>query len=264
MRSPGSSGQRNPCSVPSRPHERHDEPVAVPGARPAAVERRRVARLRDARARDVERQQVAAFDLELGVEQRRDRLGREPARRRACRAPAGATRVERNRRGPDARARSRCARSRARAGSRRRRPGGSRPRSGVSARRSDTCKRCVQRLAVPRDGLVGLRVLDRERDVLGDRDEHVERFVVGTAQGVGLVDRQHAEQRAVRRLQRYEQNVLRMPGAGIVGNRIHRRRVARPRPAPVVRAVRNHVRPAAQEALVEQRAVVLDACACSR
>jgi hypothetical protein len=51
-----------------------------------------------------------------------------------------------------------------------------------------------ERGAVPRDGLVRLTVLDRERNVIGHRDENVEVAVVRAAQRVRLVDGQHSEQ----------------------------------------------------------------------
>jgi hypothetical protein len=114
-----------------------------------------------------------------------------------------------------------------------------------------------ERRAVPRRGLVRLRILDRERDVISQRDEDVELTVVGAAQRIGLVDGHHSEQGSVRCLQRYEKDVVRMPRVRIVGDRVDRRCIGRPRPAPVVRARQDDVRAPAQEAFVEQRPKVV-------
>ena len=98
-----------------------------------------------------------------------------------------------------------------------------------------------------------LRVLERERGVLGDADEHVE-ALVGRPAAVGrLVDGHDAEHVAAGRAQRHEQRVLGVPAVGVrvrVGLRDVR---GQPVLAPVVAAVLDQVRAAALEARVEQR-----------
>ena len=113
---------------------------------------------------------------------------------------------------------------------------------------------------VPRRGCRLLRRLERKRGVVGERDEHFELFVGGTATADRLVDRQDAEQMAVGVAQWDEERVLGLPGVGTLA-RFERGNVARAVVdlAPVELAGRHDVRAAPGEAIVEQPLPVADA-----
>src|SRR5215207_9772454 len=64
-----------------------------------------------------------------------------------------------------------------------------------------------------------LRDPQRERRVARDCHEGVELVVRGPAPGVGLVDRDHADQQALGVAQRHEQRVLRGPGVRFLTGR---------------------------------------------
>ena len=87
--------------------------------------------------------------------------------------------------------------------------------------------------------------------MIGERNEQVE-FVVGRkAPGGGLVDGDHSEEDSAAVPHRHEQRVLGIPGVGM-RLPLARRRVARAERVPVDRAVRDVVRAAPLEPLVEQ------------
>ena len=90
--------------------------------------------------------------------------------------------------------------------------------------------------------------------MLGERDEDVELLVRRAPEVDGLVDGQDPEQLPCRMPQRHEQCVLGLPRVG-AGPGLHIRDVARgvALGRPVVLARLHDVRPAAPEALVEER-----------
>ena len=72
----------------------------------------------------------------------------------------------------------------------------------------------LERVAVRLRARAFLRGLDGERRVLGDGDEDVDLVAARPAARDRLVDREDAEQLAVRPAHRHEQRVVRMPGVG--------------------------------------------------
>jgi hypothetical protein len=98
-----------------------------------------------------------------------------------------------------------------------------------------------------------LRHTERERGVLGDRDERVDLVVGGAPATVRLVHRDDPDEEALGVAQRHEQRVLRRPGVGVVARRDPRHVAIDAQPLPVELAARHEVGAAAGEALVEER-----------
>ena len=98
-----------------------------------------------------------------------------------------------------------------------------------------------------------LRGLHREGCVLGDGDKDVDLVTARPAARDRLVDREDAEQLAVRPTHRREQRVVRMPCGRVVGDNEVRRVRGAADCIPVELAGREEVRAALQESRVEER-----------
>ena len=235
--------------------QRHEQPVARPRVRAAAVQLRaevdRVAP--EALLGHLGRNEVTAGHLELVREQRRKRLERDavvhgirlhvPAGGgvRGERSPARGRQLDHDLVEPE------------------------RVADAVADGLEDLVR--VLRLGQPRgdleDALEHALVLDvvcgalcdpkRKRRVVRDRHECVELLVRGAAPGFGLVDRDHADQNALRVAQWHEQRVLGPPGIRILALLDTGHVAVHAEAFPVEFASRDEVRAAALEALVEQR-----------
>ena len=98
-----------------------------------------------------------------------------------------------------------------------------------------------------------LRHTKRERRVARDRHQGVELLVRGAVPGLGLVDRDHTDQKSLGVAQRHEQGVLGRPGVRVLAHLDARDVAVHAEAFPVEFAARHEVRAAALEALVEQR-----------
>ena len=111
----------------------------------------------------------------------------------------------------------------------------------------------VQRDLVVLARNVLLGALERERRVVGDRRQHLQLGRPGPAARERLAHRDDAQHVPGGVEQRHEQLVVGVPVAGIVAGRPCRHVPASDVVRPVERAVRDQVRPAVLEAVVEQR-----------
>ena len=247
----------HPVDAPGRVVQRHDDPVVVPGQRPAAVADRRVdaAQLGRDLQRLVALHDDAAVAHALRVEQRLDRLDRHVRELRgALRREADARQRHQlalvGEEGDDLVEAERLAHA---------------PADGVEhlllraplgqLRRDG--QQVLHGRAVPAPQLRGLRLLDRDRRVGDDRAQQLQLDRRRAAAGDRLVDRHDPEQRAVGRAQRDHQRVVGVPGVGVVGDLEHRRVGADRVLVPVVLAGGDEVRAVAQEALAQQPRPVL-------
>ena len=240
----------HPVEPAGRVVQRHDEPVVVPGERPAPVGDRRVHAAEVGRALDrhVALHDDAAVAHERGVEQRLERRDRHERELRGLL-------------GREADARQRHELARPRRG--RRPPSGSRaPRampqqtassisSAVRAPVSwaDTAQQVLDRGAVAAPELGASAPARPRRRVRGDGAEQLELDRRRAAAGDRLVDGHDPEQRADAGPQRHHQRVVGMPGVGRRRTISMLRRVdLHAAPGPVVLAGGDEVGAVAEEA----------------
>jgi hypothetical protein len=230
--------------------KRDDQPVPVPGPRPAAVQLGFVVRPGlEPLVRLLARKQVAALGLEPRIEQAVQRGHRQPdgdllaapaARRSRDKAVAFAEEqgdpLEREG-APDS------------------------LRDGFEhlLRRQDRAQprrdlvEVLERGAVPAQLGSPLQLLHGVCRLGGHRAEEVELVVGRAAARVGLVDREHAQQPALGVGERDEQAVLRVPGIRVVGVRSRRDEGRQLDVVPVELAAADEVGAAAAEAIGHQR-----------
>ena len=120
-----------------------------------------------------------------------------------------------------------------------------------STSEAETSSKLGQRRAVTRGSVGILNGFDRADHVLREGDEHVDLLVGRAEPGLGLVDRDDAEQRSVRAPHRHHQRVLGVPRVG-VGAQLELGDV-RGHARPVDLVVRDQIGAAAQKALREER-----------
>ncbi len=111
----------------------------------------------------------------------------------------------------------------------------------------------LERRPVARGGGRLLRALHRDRGVIGHRHQDLELLAARQPAGLGLVDREDADQVSVGVAQRHEERVLGMPapglGDGLAGGHVRPGRVG----LPVDLAVRDQVRAVVQEPVLQER-----------
>ena len=249
----------HPVEPAGRVVQRHDDPVVVPGERPAPVGDRRVDAAEVGRALDrhVALHHDAAVAHVRGVEQlleRRDlherelrgALGREAdARQRHELALLGQegdhlVEAERLARPPADRVEHLLLG----------------PALGQLGRHG---QQVLDRGAVAAPELGRLRLLDRDGRVCDDRAQQLELDRRRAAAGLRLVDGHDPQQRAVAGPHRHHQRVVGMPGVGRVGDLELRRVDLHPLAGPVVLAGGDEVGALPEEALAQQPRPVLHA-----